>query len=530
MWLAALSIPSPPITPSSPMPQSSDNNKRIAKNTLLLYVRMLLLMAVTLYTSRVVLKELGITDYGIYNVVGGVVGMLGFLTSAMANAVQRFLSFEMGKGDSVRVNHVFNVSLMAHCAIAAFVLVFMELVGVWYLNGYMNIPPGRLDAANWVLQCSILTAMFSIVQVPYNAIIISKEQMGVYAYLSVMEVALKLAIVYLLAIGDFDRLKLYSVLVMLVTVGVLMAYRIYCIRKYKEARFRVVKDWGTLREITRFAGWNMLGELAWVFTGQGVNIILNLFFGPMVNAARGIAEQVNGAVMKFISSFQTAVNPQLVKSYAAGQLEEMRQLLFRSIRFSYYLMMVLSLPLMLEMDFILGVWLHDVPQYASGFCQLVLVCSLVAAMSNPLSQVARAYGKIRKYQVCVSAVLFLNFPLSYLVLWMGASPLMTMAVNICIQASLLFLRLQLTKNMIDLRIPLFAEKVLWPIFKVTLLSVAVPAACAHLMPGGWVRLLVVSAVSVAVSALCIMRLGMSRHERAYIVGMAQKALHKIKHQ
>ena len=511
------------------MLDTSANNKRIAKNTLLLYFRMLLLMAVTLYTSRVVLDKLGITDYGIYNVVGGIVNMLGFLTGAMGNAVQRYLSFEIGRGDKKRVNHIFNVSLFAHVLIALVVFIIMEFAGVWYLNTYMNIPPERLDAANWVLQCSILTTMFTIVQVPYNAIIIAKEQMGIYAYISILEVILKLAVVYILVIGSADRLKLYSVLIMIVTISILMVYRIYCIKKYEEAKFRLVKDLKTLKEMTGFASWNMLGELAWVFTGQGVNIILNLFFGPAVNAARGLADQVNGAVSRFVNNFQTAVNPQLIKSYAANQLDDMKKLLYRGIRFSYYLLFILSMPLILKMDFILHVWLKDVPEYATEFCQLVLICSLVASISNLLAQVARAYGKIRKYQIYVSVFLFLNFPLSYFVLKMGASPLATMVVNICIQGALLFVRLYITKPMIGLSIADFTKRVLLPIVKITIISAVLPCWCAYKLQTGWIHFIIICIVSLVCSIASVLMFGVSVNERAYIKGVLKSSIAKFKH-
>lgn len=511
------------------MADTAQNNKRIAKNTLLLYFRMLLLMAVTLYTSRVVLDKLGITDYGIYNVVGGIVNMLGFLTGAMGNAVQRYLSFEIGRGDKKRVNHIFNVSLFAHIVIAIVVFIVMEIAGVWYLNTYMNIPPERLDAANWVLQCSILTTMFTIVQVPYNAIIIAKEQMGIYAYISILEVILKLAVVYLLVIGNLDRLKLYSVLIMIVTISILMVYRIYCIKKYDEAKFRIVKDLKTLKEMTGFACWNMLGELAWVFTGQGVNIILNLFFGPVVNAARGLADQVNGAVLRFVNNFQTAVNPQLVKSYAANQLDDMKKLLYRGIRFSYYLLFILSMPLILKMDFILHVWLKDVPEYATEFCQLVLICSLVASISNLLAQVARAYGKIRKYQIYVSVFLFLNFPLSYFVLKIGASPLATMVVNICIQGTLLFVRLYITKPMIGLSIMDFTKRVLLPIIKITIISAVLPCWCAYEFQTGWLHFVIICIVSLFCSITSVLIFGVSANERVYIKGIFKSSIAKFKH-
>lgn len=508
--------------------QTTDNNKRIAKNTLLLYFRMLLMMFVTLFTSRVVLDKLGVTDYGIYNVVGGVVAMLGFLNSSMSNAVQRYLSFEIGKNNEAGVNRIFNVSLFAHAGIAVFVFVVMEIVGVWYLNTHMNIPAERMDAANWVLQCSIFTTLFTIVQVPYNAIIISKEQMGIYAYISILEVVLKLLVVYMLAIGNFDKLKLYSVLIMVVTIGIVMIYRCYCTRKYKEAKFKFVKDWNLLKQIVGFASWNMLGQLAWVFTGQGVNIILNSFFGPVVNAARGLAEQVNGAVNRFVANFQTAVNPQLIKNYASDQLGEMKTLLFRSTRFSYYLLLALSLPIILKMDFILHLWLKEVPDYTTGFCQLVLVSSLVSTLSNLLAQVARAYGKIRNYQIIVSIFLFLNFPLSYIVLKFGCSPLSTMFVNIGVNAMLLFVRLRLTNRMIQMTYGSFIRNVLFPVIIVTSVALVIPLTIYFMLDNSIISFIIVclvSSVSVGVSTYA---LGMNANERQYILATISKIITKIK--
>lgn len=508
--------------------QTTDNNKKIAKNTLLLYFRMLLMMFVTLFTSRVVLDKLGVTDYGIYNVVGGVVAMLGFLNSSMSNAVQRYLSFEIGKNNEDGVNRIFNVSLFAHAGIAVFVFVVMEIVGVWYLNTHMNIPAERMDAANWVLQCSILTTLFTILQVPYNAIIISKEQMGIYAYISILEVVLKLLVVYMLAIGNFDKLKLYSVLIMVVTIGIVMIYRYYCTRKYKEAKFKFIKDWNLLKQIVGFASWNMLGELAWVFTGQGVNIILNSFFGPVVNAARGLAEQVNGAVNRFVANFQTAVNPQLIKNYASDQLGEMKTLLFRSTRFSYYLLLALSLPIILKMDFILHLWLKEVPDYTTGFCQLVLVSSLVSTLSNLLAQVARAYGKIRNYQIIVSIFLFLNFPLSYIVLKFGCSPLSTMFVNIGVNAMLLFVRLRLTNRMIQMTYGSFIRNVLFPVIIVTSVALVIPLTIYFMLDNSIISFIIVCLVSFVSVGVSTYALGMNANERQYILAAISKIITKIK--
>lgn len=508
--------------------QTTDNNKRIAKNTLLLYFRMLLMMFVTLFTSREVLDKLGVTDYGIYNVVGGVVAMLGFLNSSMSNAVQRYLSFEIGKNNEAGVNRIFNVSLFAHAGIAVFVFIVMEIVGVWYLNTHMNIPAERMDAANWVLQCSIFTTLFTIVQVPYNAIIISKEQMGIYAYISILEVVLKLLVVNMLAIGNFDKLKLYSVLIMVVTIGIVMIYRFYCTRKYKEAKFKLIKDWNLLKQIVGFASWNMLGELAWVFTGQGVNIILNSFFGPVVNAARGLAEQVNGAVNRFVANFQTAVNPQLIKNYASDQLGEMKTLLFRSTRFSYYLLLALSLPIILKMDFILHLWLKEVPDYTVGFCQLVLVSSLVSTLSNLLAQVARAYGKIRNYQIIVSIFLFLNFPLSYIVLKFGCSPLSSMFVNIGVNTMLLFVRLRLTNRMIQMTYGSFIRNVLLPVIIVTAVALVIPLIIYFMLDNSIISFIIVCLVSFVSVGVSTYALGMNANERLYILAAISKIITKIK--
>lgn len=508
--------------------QTTDNNKRIAKNTLLLYFRMLLMMFVTLFTSREVLDKLGVTDYGIYNVVGGVVAMLGFLNSSMSNAVQRYLSFEIGKNNEAGVNRIFNVSLFAHAGIAVFVFIVMEIVGVWYLNTHMNIPAERMDAANWVLQCSIFTTLFTIVQVPYNAIIISKEQMGIYAYISILEVVLKLLVVYMLAIGNFDKLKLYSVLIMVATIGIVMIYRFYCTRMYKEAKFKLIKDWNLLKQIVGFASWNMLGELAWVFTGQGVNIILNSFFGPVVNAARGLAEQVNGAVNRFVANFQTAVNPQLIKNYASDQLGEMKTLLFRSTRFSYYLLLALSLPIILKMDFILHLWLKEVPDYTVGFCQLVLVSSLVSTLSNLLAQVARAYGKIRNYQIIVSIFLFLNFPLSYIVLKFGCSPLSSMFVNIGVNTMLLFVRLRLTNRMIQMTYGSFIRNVLLPVIIVTAVALVIPLIIYFMLDNSIISFIIVCLVSFVSVGVSTYALGMNANERLYILAAISKIITKIK--
>ena len=488
---------------------------------------MLSMMAISLYTNRIVLDKLGITDFGIYNVVGGIVVMLGFLSGCMGNSVQRFLSFELGKNNIEQVNKVFNVSLLVHCVIAIVILMAMECGGLWYLNTQMNIPSERMDAANWVFQCSLLTIMFTIIQTPYNAIIVSKEQMSIYAYISILEVILKLAVVYVLSIGSFDRLKLYSVLVMLITIGILIIYRLYCVKQFEEARFRFVTDWKLFKELISFSGWNMLSEIAWTFTGPGVNIILNSFFGPAINAAKGLAEQVNGAVSRFVTNFQTAVNPQLIKMYAADEWDEMKKLLFRSTRFSFYLMFALSLPLILKMDYILHLWLKEVPEYTTIFCQLTLVCSLASVLSTLLPKVAWANGNIRNYQIIVSFVLFLNFPLSYIALKLGASPYATSFVGIGIQLMLVFVRLVLVGKMIDMSISQFITNVLKPIAFVCIISIVIPICLNILTDNAFVGFIVVSLVSIFSVCMTSYYIGMDAKERMYVRSAANKLRNRI---
>ena len=507
--------------------QTSDNNKRIAKNTLFLYFRMLFMMVIALYTNRVVLDKLGVTDFGIYNIVGGIVVMLGFLSGCMSNSVQRYFSFEIGRNNKERLNQIFSASLLVHWLIAFIVLLFMECAGLWYLNTHLNIPVNRVSAANWVFQCSLLTTMFTIIQVPYNAMIISKERMGVYAYISILEALLKLFIAYLLSIGGWDRLKMYAVLTMVVTVSVLMLYRSYCKRSFKEVKFRLVKGYGLYKELLSFSGWNMLSEVAWTFTGPGVNLILNLFFGPTVNAAKGLAEQVNGAVSRFVSNFQTAVNPQLIKMYASDEWEEMKKLLFRGSRFSYYLMLVLSLPLILKMDYVLHLWLKVVPEYTVIFCQLTLVVSLLSTMSTLLPKIAWATGEIKVYQIIVSLVLILNFPLSFVALKLGAPPFATSIVAIVVQVLILYVRLFLVCRMINMNILQFQRNVITPAIFVTLVALIIPFISLKYMGDSFADFILSSLLSATSACISAFYIGMTQEERKLVISLIEKLKTKI---
>ena len=371
-------------------------------------------MAVSLYTSRVVLNTLGIENFGIYNVVGGFVTMFGFLNNAMASASQRFLTFEIGRKDSIQLRNVFNMSVNIHFIIAFVILIFAETVGLWFVNAKLTIPPERMIAAMWVYQFSILTLMVDMVSVPYNAIIIAHERMNVFAWISIIEVSLKLLIVFMLVWFGFDKLKLYAVLTFGVALIIQLIYGFYCSRNFKESKFRWFWDKALYRILMSYAGWNLWGNAAGVIMGQGVNVLLNIFFGPAVNAARGIAYQVRGAVNSFVTNFQMAMNPQIIKYFATDDLKHMHQLIFQGAKYSFFLLFILSLPILLEAEIILKLWLKIVPEYAVIFTRLIIINILIDSISGPLMTAANASGKIKLYQGIVGGLLILNLPVSYI--------------------------------------------------------------------------------------------------------------------
>ena len=352
------------------MSEKSENNKRIAKNTLALYARMLFTMAVSLYTSRVVLNTLGVEDYGLYNVVGGFVAMFSFFNAAMASATQRYMNFELGRGDNARLHKVFCTSINIHAIISGVVLLLAETVGLWFVYTKLSIPPERFSAALWVYHASVLASVVMVMSIPYNAAIIAHERMGAFAYISVLEVTLKLLIVYMLVVTDIDKLKLYAVLMLLVQLLIRLIYGRYSGRNFAETHYRRMWDGALFREMTGFAGWNLFGNIAAVAFTQGLNVLLNMFFGPTVNAARGIAVQVQNAIKGFCVNFQTALNPQITKSYASDDMAYMHKLIFTSSKFSYYLLLLLSLPVILETPVILKWWLGIVPGHTVAFVRL----------------------------------------------------------------------------------------------------------------------------------------------------------------
>jgi O-antigen/teichoic acid export membrane protein len=502
---------------------SSQKNKRIAKNTLMLYFRMILTMLVSLYTSRVVLNTLGVEDFGIYNVVGGVVMMFAFFNSAMSSATQRFISFELGKGNFVQLRKTFNASQIIHIGIAVLIFVIAETVGIWFVKIYMVIPSERMEAAIWVYHFSVLSFMVSIIQVPYNATIIAHERMNVYAYVSILEVLLKLLIVFMLTWITYDKLKLYAILNLVVTYLIASIYRVYTRRNFKESKFEVVKDKKLFKTLISYSGWNLFGNIAGVAQGQGINIILNIFFGPVLNAARGIATQVQSAVNSFVNNFQVAVNPQIIKSYAANEKEYMISLIIQSSKYSFYLLFLLSLPIILEVDQILKLWLITVPEYAPIFTILVLIVILITCISGPLKIAVQATGKVAIYQAVIGTLLFLTLPISYVFLKSGYPPEVTLYITIAIEIIALIFRLFFLKKLINFPVFRFIKEIIFRNIPIILLSTSLPLLVKKTIDENIWRLLIVVCVSLIWNSIVIYYVGLKTSEQKVI----QRGLKKI---
>lgn len=431
----------------------------MAKNAGMLYFRMLLTMAVALYTSRVILQTLGVEDYGIYNVVAGFVTMLGFLNRAMSSATQRFLAFELGKSDTKDVRGIFSMSINTHVLIALFVFVLGETVGLWFVRTQLTIPIDRMIAAEWVFHLALLSFMITIISVPYNALIIAHERMKVFAWVSILDVTLKLLIVFMLSWFGMDKLVLYGLLSLSVVFVIAMVYRVYCKNKFAESRFRLYWDRKLFHTMLSYTGWNLWGNIAAVMSGQGVNVLLNIFFGPTVNAARAIAMQVSGALNSFVQNLQVAINPQIIKSYAADDIAYMHQLVCYGAKYNFFLLFFLAMPVLINTETILQVWLGTVPEYTSIFVKLIIVNALIDCISAPLMTSAQASGKIKIYQSVVGGLLLLNIPFSYLVLKSGANPYAVIYVGIILSLFAFIARLIIVRKLVRLPVAEYLKEV-----------------------------------------------------------------------
>lgn len=499
-------------------PSQSENTKRIAKNTLMLYGRMLIGMLVSLYTSRVVLQALGVEDYGIYNVVGGVVAMFSMISNSLSSSVSRFLTFELGRGDLDALKKVFSTSLTIHIVLGAIIVMLAEVVGLWFLNTYMNIPSERMYAANWVFHASVFSFFISLVFVPFRASIVSHEKMSAFAYIGISNIVLRLMVILFVAYSkmNFDRLILYSLLLAFIELVIEYIYWIYCKRNFAECRFMLNFDKTYLKSMSSFAGWNFIGCTAVLLKDQGVNILLNLFIGPVINAARGIAVSVNNALSSFAGNFMTALNPQITKSYASGNYDYMFSLIERGSRFSYYILLLLALPVMFETDFVLTLWLKNYPEHTVNFVRLVLAVTMCDILSNTLINLQLATGKIRNYQIVVGCTYLANFPLSYICLKNGMPPESTLVVALFVAVCCMILRLVFLRKMAGLSMRRFLINVCLNVFVVTFLSVLVPLLIYNYLSFGLTRFCVVCVVSIICSSMSIFFVGCTVEERLFI--------------
>lgn len=481
------------------------------------------MMAVSLFTSRVILNTLGVEDYGINNVVGGVVAMFSVLSGSMSSSISRFITFELGKGDKNRLKTVFSTGINIQLGMSLIILLVAEAVGVWFLNYKMNIPEERMYAANWVFQCSILTFILGLLSVPYNAAIIAHEKMSAFAYISIIEVTLKLIIVYLLTISPYDRLITYSILFMLVGVLIRLIYGYYCKRHFEECTYHLVYDKAILKSMTSFAGWNFLGNGAYMLNTQGVNILMNMYFGVAVNAARGVATQVDAALKQFVNNFTTAVNPQITKSYAQGDLSNMHKLVCRSAKFSAFLMMFFAVPIILETDTILSLWLKNPPAYASVFLKWIIISSFMdTVLANSLVTSMFATGDIKKYQIIVTTVGCLVFPLSWLAFQLGFEPQVGYMLYFVIYSILLFVRLYLLRDMVKLPIMMYVREVLFKVTTVMAISFVIPSILLFVIDEDLLRLVAVVLLSMTVTTVTTYLIGLNDGEKKYIIGLLEK--------
>ena len=508
--------------------QISSDNKRIAKNTLLLYARMLYSLFISLFTSRVILAALGFEDYGLYNVIGSVVTMFVFLRSAMGNSVDRFITYSIGKGDETRLGDIFSMSLMIHTGLAVLIVILCETAGLWFLNTQMIIPAGREIAANWVFQFSIIACALSVICVPYDAEIIAHEKLGIFAFIQILQSTLNLAIVFAVKYYSHDKLILYAFLLLMVQVINRIIYGIYCGRNFPETKFHIVKDKGLFKEMMGFAGWSLIGNMAYIGYTQGLNLILNVFFGPAVNAARGIAFQVQGAIKGFVTNFQMAVNPQITKSYAQGDYSRLHSLIYTSSKFSYFLLLCMVLPVAIESDTILHAWLGEIPEYTIPFVILTLSIMLLDPLSNPIGVANNATGTIKSYQLVEGGTLLLIVPIAYIVVKFGGDPISVFIVQLIIVYFVQVLRLFLVCHKIHMSIRVYCQKIIFKIVIVTVVSIICPLCMYNLLDKSilsCIFIIIASVISVLTSSYLI---GCEKHEKDLINTQIGKIFNNFK--
>ena len=499
-----------------------ENTKRIAKNTVILYFRMILVLGVSLYTSRVVLNTLGASDYGIYNVVGGFVIMMGVLNAAMASGTARFLTYELGKKTDRQYNRVFSMSINIHFLIALVIILFAELFGVWFVNTKLVIPVERIDVANWVFQFALFSLFFQVIQAPYSASIISHEKMNVYASISIIEVLLKLCIVIFFVYLPVDKLKLYAFLIFLVSIKIYFINRFYCLKRIPDSHYTYDWDKGLFKRLISFSGWNMFGNLASVVYVQGVNILLNMFLGTVVNAARAISLQVAALSTHFVSSIYTAINPQIIKSTAANDIAYLFQLVNKASKLSFSIVFIIVLPVFIKTDEILTLWLGNVPDYTVTFTKLALVNAIIGTYSACLITLIQAIGRIKKFQICFSFLFLLSIPISYSLLKFGFSVDYVIFSLVVLEAFALCLRLITVKKQINFDVVIYLKQVILKTAPLAIVSILIAGKIDIYLFSGLFSLIVNILLYMSTTVLLFYFFCFNHVERKYLFNLFKR--------
>lgn len=503
---------------------SKVKNERILRNTLFLYMRTFFTMIVSLYTTRVIIRELGIDDYGVYNVVGGFVGMFSIVVGPISNAISRFLTFELGKGNLDRLKITFSTSVNVQIVFGLIIIIIGETFGIWFLNYKLNIPTGSLIAANWVLQCSLISMVISLINVPFFSSIVAHEKMDAFAYMSILEVILKLLLALSLSLSINNKLIFYSIGIL--AIGIIMRglYGVYCTRKFEECHYELKFDKAIFKEMFGFAWWSFFGNTSYILNTQGVSMLMNIFFGVVINTAKGIAMQVEGAVLSFVNSFMSAFNPQITKSYAENNMEYMYSVMCRGSKFSFYLLLLFIIPIEFEAPLILKLWLGEVPEYSVSFLRLSLISVASLMLGNPFLQGILATGTIKGYEIAVTIVGCLVFPLTWVAYKIGFYPEIFYWIYIFIYNVLIWIRMRFVKKLLGFKIKVFISNVFLPIICCSLVAI-LPALCIYLiLPESLIRLIILTLVSLIATSFTVLYLGMTNRERAFVIDKVQKII------
>ncbi len=506
---------------------SVSDNKRVAKNTLVLYFRMLFMMLIGLYTSRINLQSLGVEDFGIYNVVGGIVVMFSIINGSITASISRFLTFEIGTGNMEKLKKVFSTSVTIQIGISLLILLLAETIGLWFLNHKMVIPDSRMPAANWVYQFSIITFILNLISMPYNACIVAHEKMSAFAWITIYDAIAKLLIAWLTFIAPMDKLIFFSGFIVLIAFTQRMIYTSYCLHNFEECHYKFTIDKELLKHMSGFAGWNFIGASSAILRDTGGNIIINLFCGPAVNAARAIANRINTAVLGFANSFMTAINPQITKSYASGEYEKMMGAIYKGAKFSFFLLLLLGLPVIMESEYIIHLWLGQVPEHTVLFVQLTILYAMSESISNPLVTAMLATGKIKNYQIVVGGLQMLNLPISYICLRLGCIPESVVIVAIILSQCCFAARIYMLRAMINLNAIDYVKKVYLRILSTLIITFILPVIVKYYMDDSLLSFFTILSISFISACINILYVGCNDKERSFIYSNISNIKNKI---